>query len=83
MAILRFHIQRFQQSTIAASTIRPRHQHGNKKYVTRIRIDMSQNWVHLAPKESQELPVPLVNCPITMENHHFFMGKSTINGHFQ
>ena len=26
---------------------------------------------------------PLVNCHITMENHYFFMGKSTINGHFQ
>ena len=22
---------------------------------------------------------PLVNCPITMENHHFVMGKSTIS----
>ena len=25
---------------------------------------------------------PLVNCPITMENHIFLMGKSTINGPF-
>jgi hypothetical protein len=26
---------------------------------------------------------PPVSCPITMENHHFFMGNSTINDHFQ
>ena len=29
------------------------------------------------------LPDPLVNVYITMENHHFFMGKFTINGDFQ
>ena len=29
--------------------------------------------------EAKDNYYPLVNCYITMENHHFFMGKSTIS----
>jgi hypothetical protein len=30
---------------------------------------------------AQKLEYPLVNCYITMENHHLLMGRSTINNH--
>ena len=37
-------------------------------------IHQAWNWL---------LDYPLVNIQKTMENHHFFMGKSTITGHVQ